>query len=411
MKFPVEVLEQAKNREKLLEILINGLCLNCLGRQFGMLGHGLTNAERGKILREFANKLNKSEFKEPDVCNMCNNFFKNRIGKIANSIAKKLGDIEFNTFLIGSIISREVARRQEELWERIGIEDVEPIKSEINRELGKILEKLTGKKFDLKNPDITIVVDLDTDNIRLQIRNLFVYGKYQKLVRGIPQTKWICSRCSGKGCTFCKGEGKLYPTSVQEIVEKPLIKATNSKSSAFHGAGRADIDARELDYRPFVLELIRPTIRKLDLKKMEKQINKSKKAKVTSLKLIKEGKYIIRKLKTDRIDKTYLAEVEFKQDIDKKKLKLVKGIIKEPIIQKTPLRVVHRRADKFRKRLVKAISYKQLANRRLQLKIRAEAGLYIKELISGDDGRTKPNISEILGNNVKKIKLDVIKIG
>jgi len=399
-----------RNREKLLKILEDKFCAACIGRQFGMLGHGLTNTERGKILTEYASKLTNLEFKEPDVCTLCNNFFKDGINKVVNSIVKKVGNLEFNTFLIGSIVSNGMSRKQEEIWMKTGIEDVESIKSEINREVGKRVEKLTGRKFDLKNPDITIIADLNTGSIRLQIRSLYVYGGYQKLVRGIPQTKWVCRNCNGKGCRVCKGEGKLYKTSVQEIIEKPLLKAIKSKNSSFSGSGREDIDARCLDYRPFVIELVKPLKRKIDLKKIEKQINKSKKVKVKALKLVIEGKQLIRRIKTERIDKTYMAEVEFKQSVDKSKLKLIKGIVAEPILQKTPMRVVHRRADKYRKRLVKSVSYKLLGKRKLQLRVRTEAGLYIKELITGDEGRTKPNVSDIICNKVKKIKLDVIKI-
>jgi tRNA pseudouridine synthase 10 len=91
-------------------------------------------------------------------------------------------------------------------------------------------------------------------------------------------------------------------------------------------------------------------------------------------------------------------------------LKELKILTKEPILQKTPLRVLHRRADKYRKRRVKEISWKVIKRKKLMLKIKAEAGLYIKELINGDQGRTKPSVQEILGNKVKKISLDVIKI-
>ena len=410
MKFPLEALKEPKNKEKLLEIIKTELCDSCLGRQFAMLGHGMTNSERGNILRGFAGELTTSEIKEPAKCAMCNDFFKDKIGDVANKVAKKLDGIGFSTFLIGSVATNEMVRKQEALWENVGIEDVETIKSEINRELGKRVGKLTKKDFDLKNPDITIIVDLNTDNVRLEVRSLYVYGTYQKLARGIPQTKWVCNNCNGKGCTECKGEGKLYKTSVQEIIEKPLLKASDSKSSSFHGAGRADIDALELSNRPFVLELIKPKKRKLDLKKIEKQINKSKKVNVKGLKPVAEGRQVIRNIKSARIDKTYLVEADFEKNIDKSKLKLIKGIMKESILQKTPLRVVHRRADKFRKRNVKSISYKLLGKRKLQLKIRGESGLYIKELVSGDEGRTKPNVADLIGNKVKKMKLDVIKI-
>lgn len=79
-------------------------------------------------------------------------------------------------------------------------------------------------------------------------------------------------------------------------------------------------------------------------------------------------------------------------------------------MQQTPLRVRHRRADKMRKRSVKRFSYKIVGNKRMQFKVRAESGLYIKELITGDEGRTQPNASELLENKVKKLSLDVIKI-
>jgi tRNA pseudouridine synthase 10 len=48
--------------------------------------------------------------------------------------------------------------------------------------------------------------------------------------------------------------------------------------------------------------------------------------------------------------------------------------------------------------------------KRAILKVEAESGTYIKELISGDEGRTKPSLSEIIGYPCKVIELDVIEI-
>jgi tRNA pseudouridine synthase 10 len=416
--------------EKAIEILKDQfVCNNCLGRIFAGLLSGYTNEQRGKIIRQFIAFLIDSGEKievdfsnfyrikfrnlkikpeKPEKCKICKNFFQEKIDEIAKKISEKVKGIEFSTFLIGSVVPSEIVRNEEKIWDKVGIEFCESIKSEINRELGKRVEKLTRKKFSSKNPDLTILVDLETETIKTQIRSLYIFGKYQKLARGIPQTKWICSRCKGKGCEYCEGKGKLYPTSVQEIIEKPLLKATQAKKSKFSAGGREDIDARCLDFRPFVIELVKPIKRKIDLKKIQKQINKSKKVKVKGLKFV--TKDLIRKIKTERIDKTYLAEIEFENLIEKNKLKELKILTKEPILQKTPLRVLHRRTDKFRRRAVKKISWKFLSDKKLQLKIRAESGLYIKELITGDEGRTKPNIAEILENKPKKIQLDVIKI-
>ena len=118
---------------------------------------------------------------------------------------------------------------------------------------------------------------------------------------------------------------------------------------------------------------------------------------------------LVKQIKSRRNDKTYLVVVTFSKKIDEEKLKEIKKL-KTVIEQKTPLRVLHRRAAKTRKRLVKSIKWRVISPRKLELKIRAQAGLYIKELITGDKGRTKPNLTEILENEPKKIRLDVIKI-
>ena len=407
-KFPLQIFDEAKNREKLFEVLKDEVCNNCLGRSFAMVGHGFSNAERGEILRNYASKISKTKLKESESCKLCNNFFKEKINEIASEILKSFKNTEFKTFLVGTVLSGEMMRKQDELWQRVGIEDVEPIKSEINRELGKIIEQKSDKKFSAKNPDLTVLVNLQTNKIKTNIRSLYISGGYSKLVRGIPQTMWICSNCGGKGCVACKGTGKLYPTSVQEIIEKPFLKAAKAKESSFHGAGREDIDARNLDYRPFVIEILQPLKRKIDLKKIGRQTNKNRKVKVRGLKFV--SKELIEKLKKAKIDKTYEAEVWFEKAIDKKKLKELKKLPRIEIHQQTPQRVVHRRADILRKRAIRSIAWQMKGMKRIVFKIRAESGLYIKELINGDEGRTKPSIAEMVGNKVKKINLDVIKI-
>jgi len=80
------------------------------------------------------------------------------------------------------------------------------------------------------------------------------------------------------------------------------------------------------------------------------------------------------------------------------------------ILQQTPKRVLRRRADKLRKRKVLDIKYKILGKKKAEFIITTQAGLYVKELVTGDDSRTQPNISDIINNRVKKMELDVIKI-
>jgi len=416
--------------ESAIKLMKKGyVCDYCLGRAFGNLLTGKSNKERGEAIRQVLamafdsgenldidlsnfhgiNLRNRKIEVEKKSCYFCNDIFE-KIEEIADRIIEKLKGYEFDTFLIGTKLSSELLQKEEEMIEEIGAEFYESLKSTLNREIGKIVEKKTGKKADRSYPDITILVDLEKNTISLQVKSLFVYGEYQKLSRRIPQATWYCPYCKGKGCEKCKGTGLLYPTSVQMIIEKPLLKATKGKKSKIHAEGREDIDARCLAWRPFVIEIVKPKIRKIDLKDIEKKINKSKKVKVRNLKIIEDGKQLIRKLKTERSEKTYRAIVTFEKPIDKEKLKELKQLNGAIIFQKTPTRVLARRSDRERKRKVIKISYRLINKRTLELIIRASAGLYIKELITGDNGRTKPNISEILNNTPKKILLDVIKI-
>ncbi len=43
--------------------------------------------------------------------------------------------------------------------------------------------------------------------------------------------------------------------------------------------------------------------------------------------------------------------------------------------------------------------------------IKGQGGLYIKELISGDDKRTQPNVSQVLKTSALCVELDVLEVG
>ena len=185
------------------------------------------------------------------------------------------------------------------------------------------------------------------------------------------------------------------------------MKAAKAKDNKFSGSGREDIDARNLGWRAFVVELLEPKKRKLDLKKIQRQINKSKKVNVKELKY--SNKQTVVRIKTETGDKTYRVRVKLEKPIDKKNLRKLKELI-GVINQKTPTRVLRRRANLVRKRRVKSLKYKQINKKTLELTIKTTAGLYIKELVSGDNGRSKPSVSELLNVKATPYDLDVIHI-
>lgn len=399
-------------KDHAIEILKeNYLCDHCLGRQFASLLTGYSNDERGKIIRYFLAflidseeniKVNESNFynikfrnikfsgKKPGKCYLCNDIFK-KIKIKANEIIKKISNYEYNTFLIGSNPPNQIMKKESEFWEKYGIEWSESINTEINREIGKEIEKLTGKKLDRKLPDITILYDFNKSKISFQIRSIFIYGEYQKFSRKIPQTKW---------------KTRIYKMSVQSFIEKPLLKQTLGEKTSFHGVGREDVDVRCFAWRPFIIEILNPKKRELDIKKAQNEINKSKYIKVKNLRITDKNE--VKFLKSIKPDKTYRVIVTFEKPINNiKKLDSLKNVI---INQQTPIRVLQRRSDRLRKRMIKDIKYRILSKKKLEIIIRAQSGLYIKELIHGDNGRTTPNVADILNNKVKNIELDVIKI-
>jgi len=389
------------------------ICDNCLGRQFAQLLSGFENKERGKIIRnfiatcieagedlevdssnfeEFKFRFKNIEKKSKKSCMICDNLFE-KLEKYVEKASKKMEKIEFNNFLVGTKLSRNLIEREEELWEKIGISWCEPMKSEINRLVGKELEKKFKKPVEFENPEVLVLLELDKEKVNLRINSFYLFGEYNKLKRGIPQTKWP----SGK-----------YKNSVEQIIAKPLMKQIGGSGHKFHGCGREDIDARCLGWRPFVIEILEPKKRKIDKKKLIEEVKKTKKVDIRKIKIVKSG--LVEIIKRKRPDKTYRALVKLKDDIEKKDLKKLSVLKGKKIYQETPTRVLHRRSDKLRKRIVKDIKWKKIGKKKIELKIKAEAGTYIKELVSGDKGRTYPSVSEILRTPAEVKELDVIKI-
>lgn len=295
-------------------------------------------------------------------------------------IKKLLKKIEFNSFLI-AIKNKELSIKE---------------KKQLKINIGQNLEKILRKKVDFKNPDILIEINLKEKKINYQIKPLYIYGRYQKIKPGIPQTKW---------------HKKRYQTSVQEEIGDIILKYTKGDNHSFHGCGREDIDVLMLgNGRPFVLEIKNPKIRKINLKEIQKEINKtSLLVKVSNLEFTTKEK--IKQLKQVKPDKIYQAIVQLEKKTKKEELinteKLLSNIV---INQKTPIRVLKRRTDLTRNKKIyyfKLIKFNSLTP---TFEIKSQSGTYIKELISGDQGRTKPSLSEILNQKCYVKKLIVKKI-
>ncbi len=378
------------------------LCDACLGRLFGKLGHGHTNEARGGAVRDAVQILE-------GPCWLCAGVT-SRYDGLARLVAKKLALWDFDTFLIGSKIDPEIQAREESLWSELSLTHPEPLKSEVNREVGKRVCDLLEKEPSLSNPDILAIVDTSFDHVDLNVNPMYLRARYRKLVRGIPQTRWPCNRCRGKGCAKCGGTGKMYPTSVEEILATEVMRESGGTGHALHGMGREDIDARMLGAgRPFVLEIKEPRRRHLDLGSARDRVNASGQVEVDAF--VPATRQDVVAVKSDRADKTYRVLVRFASPVDEAKLKKEMTILEaQPIAQRTPTRVVHRRADTTRHRSIKRAEVLSTDGTVAELRVTAEAGAYIKELVHGDQGRTKPSLADQLGVACEVLELDVVEI-
>ena len=384
------------------------ICKNCLGRKMSKIIEGSNNVERAdKVAEELDIDLDDVD------CVVCDNLF----DKLDDGLYKKIDDkinmlgIEFETFLVGSKISKGIQKRDEELSEKFNL-NVETIKKEVNRLIGLGIWEIYDKEAEFESQDIVFNIDLVGEpKVRIQINPLYIEGRYNKLKRGIPQTKWPCTKCKGRGCDECNHTGKQYPESVEELISEHFLKLTRGREAKFHGAGREDIDVLMLGSgRPFVLEIKEPKIRKIDLHSVEEKINEINEGKTSyhNLHVCERRRKAEIKQSSPDTYKVYNALVKCDDVIDMDKLEQITGL--NEIHQQTPLRVLRRRADKVRIKHVLELSYDLIDDTSFNMRIKTEGGLYIKELISGDDGRSKPNISEILGVNAICEQLDVIEV-
>jgi len=387
------------------------LCNHCLGRLFASVSRGLSDEDRGVLVRS---SLPAAPPPPQDIshCSICRGLF-GEIEKFADLCAKQSDGLEFSTFLVGTKIDAEIVETEESLWTEIGAKETESIKSEMNREIGKVLERRFQKTAEFANPEIVFLVDTRFDKVVAEVNPIFVYGRYRKYSRGLPQTRWPCRECRGKGCPRCGGKGRMYESSVQDLIGPIVMKHAGGTEDFFHGMGREDIDARMLgNGRPFVAEVRRPRTRTLDLASIEDEINTEAKGLVDVKGLRMSNRTEMRAIKESTHPKTYRVRVRFQQAVEHGKLnELVAALAGKPISQLTPNRVAHRRANLERKRTVRDFKIESVEGSEVVFVVEADSGTYIKELMHGDEGRTKPNVSELVGVPCEVLELDVIGIG
>ncbi len=411
----MEILETARRA-----ISTGPLCDPCLGRLVADRSFGLTNRERGKGLRTTVALADDTDFDPSDEeCWVCEGECE-RFDWWAKQAASMVHGYEFETYQIGTKVPPLLEENDRLLREDVGLEPEagELLKSEFNREVGKRFGRETETEVEFGRPDVLLLCDLATDEVELQVNSAFVYGRYRKLERDIPQTKWPCRDCNGTGinrdekCSGCDGTGYRYDESVEQLTAPVVKEAMAGEEGLFHGAGREDVDALMLGTgRPFVIEIKEPRTRNVDVDSLEAEINEfaDGKAEVEGLRLATHE--MVERVKEHDASKTYRMAVEFDEPVNEDTFEsALVELDGATIYQDTPQRVSHRRAAKTRTREVYDIDGELEDERHATVEVHGEGGLYVKELVSSDEGRTEPSLAGALGVGATVTALDVLAV-
>lgn len=238
--------------------------------------------------------------------------------------------------------------------------------------------------------------------------SLFIYGLYIKKERFVSQTPM-----------------PNVPNAVSDIF-KDFVSFYDADSFKFVGAGREDVDTINVLGRPFYVEFknpkkniftpIPPSFRenKFVALKDLMRVNGSK-----IKKIILEGERSHKKSYTaivfcgkpqspnELFGKTENSDDDFWTSDELKFGSLINT--KYEILQKTPLRVLHRRANLVRRREIKITKIEE-TRPYLRFSMQSTAGTYIKKFVTGDLGRTTPSVASLLNCSCDCIELNVLEI-
>ncbi len=410
------------------------LCNHCLGRLFAKLGRGLGNDLRGLSLKTIlAMEIHKEIMEDPDnpehrenlkklaengggplkklyenlyggevdvkQCFICGN----RLGKdffeeLASKAIEVLREYNATSFLIGVSIDRELQLKEIEVAGETGFEYSESIKNEVKREVGKLVRDKTGIEPDFEKPDIVVIFRL-WDGYSVVVNPILLLGRYWKRARNISHVEWV-----SRGI-------KKYPYSIEEFLNDSLRDVYEAERIVLHASGREDVDVRMLGTgRPMVIEVKNPRFRLVD-KDLLNTLLDGNLVKAVVYGYASRRHIELLKEELSKKSKTYRALVLTEDPVKQEDLRYLEEFFTDRTVkQLTPRRILRRKKERVRSRRVYRVKTRMINSRLFEALVKTDGGLYIKELISSDDGRTNPSFTSILGTQAYCIELDVVGV-
>uniref|UniRef100_A0A672G2B8 tRNA pseudouridine synthase Pus10 n=1 Tax=Salarias fasciatus TaxID=181472 RepID=A0A672G2B8_SALFA len=266
----------------------------------------------------------------------------------------------------------------------------------------KALEKIPDARFlrHYPSPPARPGASCSPQDVQCLHLSVFVAGRYNKFCRSLPQTPWLID-----------GERRME-SSVEELIAAPILSGFRADGFNFSSSGREDVDVRTLgNGRPFAMELLNPhrsSFSRVQMKQLQEAINASSdKIRVRDLQVVSREAMSRMKEGEEEKTKSYTALVWTQKTIRREDIRFIDDIKDLTLDQKTPLRVLHRRALAVRQRVIHSMSTRFLDPHHFYLGLKTQAGTYIKEFVHGDFGRTTPNLCQLLSSDTDILELDV----
>ncbi|MDG1551316.1 MAG: tRNA pseudouridine(54/55) synthase Pus10 [Candidatus Poseidoniaceae archaeon] len=305
----MEEIPRAPDPAGLKHLVRIGCCNPCLGRLGGKKRYEQSIEQSGEEIRGIVEKGNSHLTKvreEIPLCPFCENLFE-EVDLLTDIIYDSISPYQFKRLQLGARFPKSQIEEEDSQRKRYGSGGCDGLKTGLVAEIAKRLnQRLEGVTLVNDKPQILALIDVLTLSVDLDVRAHYMYGRYRKLERGIPQTRWPCRACKGRGCERCEMTGLQYQKSVQDLIGNPLLSVFGSKEHAFHGMGREDIDVRCMGRgRPFVIEMKEPRLRIADPVELMKMINDNAEGSIDITSLRDSTRSEVVRLKETPAEKSY----------------------------------------------------------------------------------------------------------
>ena len=313
----MEEVPRAPSPAGLKHLVRIGCCNHCIGRLSGKKRFSQTIEDSGQEVRQTVVSANKqlADVRENiPLCPLCENLFEES-DLLADIIYDAIQPYQIKRLQLGTRFPKDQVEEEDNMRKRFGAGGSDGLKTGLVAEIARNLTaRLKGAKLVNEKPHILALIDVLTLTVDLDVRSHYIYGRYRKLERGIPQTRWPCRACKGRGCERCNDTGLQYQRSVQDLIGNPLIEVFDAPEHSFHGMGREDIDVRCMGRgRPFVIEMKEPKIRDFDYQYAMQLINEKAGGSIEVTDLRASNRSEVVRIKDTPAEKSYTIRFRVEQ--------------------------------------------------------------------------------------------------